>query len=65
MSCAIQNDVMTKDQVQEMLQISERTLDVWRAEHGLPTVKIGNVCRFHRADVLAWFLKFQKGKEAA
>lgn len=57
--------VMTKKDVQEMLQISERTLDVWRAVHGLPTVKIGSVCRFNCAVVLEWFQRFQESREPA
>ena len=57
-------DFLIKEQVCKMLQISPRTLDLWRQRDGLPTVKIGNVCRFKREDVLEWFMRFQKRRES-
>ena len=57
-------DFLTKEQVCKVLQISPRTLDLWRQRDGLPTVKIGHVCRFKRADVLEWFMTFQKRRGA-
>jgi excisionase family DNA binding protein len=59
------HDFLTKKQVCEVLQISPRTLDLWRSRDGLPTVKIGNVCRFKREVVLEWFMKFQRRRELA
>ena len=56
-------DFMTKEQVCKTLQISPRTLDLWRQRDGLPTVKIGHVCRFKREAVLEWFMRFQKRRE--
>ena len=60
-------EFLTKKDVCALLKISPRTLDLFRARDGLPTVKIGNVCRFRRDAVTEWFLQFQRerGKETA
>lgn len=56
--------VLTKKQISGVLQVSERTIDLWRERYGLPCMKIGLVCRFDREKVLAWFAQFQGEKEA-
>lgn len=55
--------VITKKQLAEKWGVSERTVDQWRSDHGLPAVKIGNVLRFNEAEVMEWFMRFQKSKE--
>lgn len=56
-------ELLTKDQICKMLQISPRTLDLWRSRYGLPTVKLGNVCRFKRGAVLEFVMQFQKSRK--
>lgn len=56
---------LTKKDVCKLLQISTRSVDLFRAEHGLPSCKLGNVVRFERSEVESWFRRFrQSGKEA-
>lgn len=54
---------MKKRDVALMLKCSERTLDKWKAERGLPAIKIGQVVRYEREAVLTWFASQQKGNE--
>lgn len=61
--------VMTKEEVAKLLRVSEHTIDNWRAKNGLPCHRVGNVCRFARAEVLEWFASIcetngDQGKEA-
>lgn len=56
-------EILTKKEVAALLKVSERSIDLWRQRDGLPTVKIGQVCRFYREVVLQWFEKFQQRKE--
>ena len=53
--------VLTKSQVAQLLKVSPRTIDYWRSNYGLPTVKIGQVCRFHPDLVLDWFDSYLTG----
>lgn len=52
--------ILNKKQAAELLHISQRTMDYWRVNFGLPTVKIGQTCRFFPEDILNWFSKFRK-----
>lgn len=52
--------VMTKKEVARLLRVSERTVDTWRKVYGLPTMKLGQVCRFDQGEVLAWFERFRQ-----
>ncbi|MDO4574976.1 MAG: helix-turn-helix domain-containing protein [Planctomycetia bacterium] len=56
-------DILTKKEVAALLRVSERSIDLWRERDGLPTVKIGQVCRFYREAVLRWFEQFQQKRE--
>lgn len=56
--------LLSKRQVCEILQVSVRTLDYWRSNYGLPTLKLGQVCRFDESEVLEWFKQFkQRGQQ--
>lgn len=55
---------LTKKDICQRMAISPRTLDLWRAKHGLPTVKLGGVCRFRWDEVEAWFMRFSQRGEA-
>lgn len=56
-------EYVTKREMAETLSISVRTLDLWRRDYSLPTVKLGQVCRFDREAVLRWFTQFREGGE--
>jgi DNA binding domain, excisionase family len=48
--------MLTKKQVAEMLQVSERTIDRMR-EAGLPYIKVCRQVRFNESDVLKFIRK--------
>jgi excisionase family DNA binding protein len=49
-----QSDVMTREQVADMLQVHIAVVSRYVKKKGLPAVKIGRDWRFRRGDVLAW-----------
>lgn len=55
---------MTKKEVAAMLRVSCRSVDKWKAENGLPVIKIGGVCRYEKETVLVWFAGHQQKGEA-
>lgn len=49
------DDVMTREQVAELLKVSERTVLAYVKDHGLPGRQLGgHMWRFRRSAVLAW-----------
>jgi len=48
--------ILTPQEVRGLLRISRTTLWRWVAERGLPSIRVGGLLRFRRADVEA-FLK--------
>lgn len=52
-------DVLTKEQLSELLKIGVRTVDRLRKE-GLPSVRVGNQVRFIKEDVLKWLRENRK-----
>lgn len=53
---------LTIKELEEMLNVSTRTLFNWREERGLPFIKEGNRIMFIKKDVLKW-LEEQRKKE--
>ena len=48
--------IMTGQQVADLLQVSPRTLEEWRQTRtGPPWRRVGKQVRYLRAEVLAWF----------
>ncbi len=49
-------DLLTPEQVAGVLGLSHRTLAAWRSSRRsqLPWVKVGRLCRYRKADVIAW-----------
>lgn len=55
--------LLNKKQAAEILGISVRLLDDYRAKFDLPTLKLGGgVCRFYREELLDWAAQFRQGK---
>lgn len=52
--------LLSKRQMCEILQVSVRTLDYWRSNYGLPTMKLGQVCRFDEKEVMEWFQQYKE-----
>ena len=56
------NDILTKRDVAELLQVSERTVERWMAEGSIPYVPLPkrgawSEARFLRPDILEWMRK--------
>jgi len=48
------DELITVDQLREIVQVSRTTIDRWRKE-GLPTIKIGKrAIRFEKGKALEW-----------
>jgi excisionase family DNA binding protein len=45
---------LTKQQLAARYQVTQTTVDNWRARHGLPWFAVGRVVRFRLRDVEAW-----------
>lgn len=54
------DDILTRDQLAKLLQVTEKTVDRLRKE-GMPFFKVGTNIRFEKEAVLNW-LK-EKGKK--
>lgn len=54
-------DVLTREQVADLLQIHKNVVSRYIRDKGLPTHRIGGEYRFRRNEVLAW-LERQNGK---
>jgi excisionase family DNA binding protein len=52
--------LLTKKQVAQLFNISERTLDRWRKRGEINSIKLGSVVRFNRQAVQAALLKMSK-----
>lgn len=61
------SDLLTPDQVANILGLSHRTLAAWRSSHRnkLPYVKVGSRIRYRRQDVAAWMESRRIGDDAA
>ena len=46
--------ILTKKEVAEKLQVSERTIDNLRKKQGLPYVMVGGLIRFTEKDINTW-----------
>lgn len=55
--------LLTSKEIQEFLKISHVTLDKF-LKKGLPVVKVGNLNRFEKEDVLDWFKSKDSSKGA-
>jgi predicted DNA-binding transcriptional regulator AlpA len=51
-------DLMNKRQVAKMLGKSERTIDNWRKDLGLPSYKVEHSVYFKKGEVLAFMEQF-------
>jgi excisionase family DNA binding protein len=48
-------DILTDEQVANLLNITPRTLRLWRTTRGLPHIKLtSKVVRYRRADIDTW-----------
>ncbi len=56
------SDIMTKKQLAEYLQVTERTIDRMRKE-GLPCFKVATNIRFNKQKVIEWLEKFKDATE--
>jgi excisionase family DNA binding protein len=45
-------DLMTKEEVAELLRVNPRTVERWAKDGELPAVKLKRTVRFHRRDVV-------------
>ena len=52
---------VTKAEISKNLAASPRTIDTWKAKHGLPYIRIGQVVRFEREACELW-MKSQEQK---
>lgn len=48
--------LLTKHEIAQKLQVSERTIDQWRQCNRFPDVKLGRVVRFNEAAVAEWLV---------
>ena len=56
-----ESQYVTKGEIAKMLSVSPRTVDLWKAKHGLPYTKLGAVVRYNISLVRVWFDGHQKG----
>lgn len=54
------NDILSEEQVVELLGVKYNALRRWRNELGLPYMKIGRVIRYKRSDIDQWMSKFRR-----
>ena len=59
MGYVMEKEILTKEELAEMLKIGVRTVDRLRRE-GLPSFKVGNQVRFDRDEVLKWLKENSK-----
>jgi len=50
-----QESLMTLTDVAQFLQVADRTVYLWAQKGSIPSFKLGNVWRFKRSDLEAWF----------
>lgn len=55
--------IITGKQLCEMLAISPRTLQKWKSENSMPFIKAGNICRYEKDEVIAWFRQFRQNRK--
>ena len=51
------SELITRKELAERLKVSERTIDIWRSEKGLPFTKISRFIRFDIEAVNEWIKK--------
>lgn len=56
--------IITKKELAKLWGVSERTIDLWKANHGLPFIKLGAVLRFDELEATIWLTKFQQRRES-
>ncbi len=49
----MEEDILTKNELSEILKVTEKTIDRLRAK-GLPSFKVGTKVRFNKAKVIEW-----------
>lgn len=49
------DQLMTLKDVAQYLQVAERTVYLWAQGGQIPSFKLGNVWRFKKSDLEAWF----------
>jgi excisionase family DNA binding protein len=54
--------LMTKRTVAARLGISMRSVDYWRAKHGMPAVKIDRTVRFDADEVRVWLQSHRRNQ---
>ena len=47
--------ILNAEEAAELLGVKKNTLHLWALQRRIPSVKIGNLRRFIRKDLLAWF----------
>ncbi len=47
------DEILTKQEIAQLLKVSEITIDRWRKE-GLPAIKVRSKVLFNKKDVLQW-----------
>lgn len=47
-------ELLTRDQVADLLKVSRRTLERWEADGTLPARRIGRLVRYSKADIDAF-----------
>jgi len=55
-----ERELLTIDEVAEILAVSPVTIYRYKKQAGLPYIKIGNTLRFDRRDVWAWIEAHKK-----
>ena len=51
---AMEEDILTIEEVAKYLRVSERTVYDWAQKGEIPSGKIGTVWRFRKADIERW-----------
>lgn len=49
-----QREILTREQVAELIQVSPQVVTRYHKNEGLPGQKIGNEWRFRRSEIMAW-----------
>lgn len=58
---AVNNEILSENDVVKLLGVQPRALRRWRQELGLPYIKISSrVVRYRRCDIDEWVAKFRR-----
>lgn len=56
-------EILTGSQLCELLGVSPRTVQKWKSEYSMPFIKAGNICRYEKDEVIAWFKQFRQNRK--